>query len=121
MTLGASLQVEALALRGVLDEDEWRAVLLDLTRALGMCAAWEPIVYGYPFEGKGGVGFTCIQPITESFLAVDAWPDHGGAYLVVASCKPFDRAVLLRVLHGAGLVITDGPVTGTLALRRDDE
>lgn len=119
MTLGASLQVVALALRGVLDEEEWRRLLLDITRALGMCAAWEPVSYGYPVEGKGGVGFTLIQPITESFLAVDAWPDHGGAYLVVASCKPFDRAALLRAIREAGLILADETVTGTLALKAD--
>jgi hypothetical protein len=30
-----------------------------------------------------------VLPITESFLALDTWSDHDGAYLFVCSCRPF--------------------------------
>jgi S-adenosylmethionine/arginine decarboxylase-like enzyme len=54
--------------------------------------------YQYPVEGKGGVGFTIFQPITESFMALDAWPDHDGAYLFICSCKDFDKEKVVEYL-----------------------
>lgn len=116
--LGSRLQIAAWTVRGNLNEAAWRRLLLAVVDALKMCPAYEPMTYDYPLDGKGGVGFTVIQPITESFVVVDTWPNHGGAYLVVASCKPFRRSAAVRVLRAAGLHVDRESVEAGLALVR---
>lgn len=82
---------------GERQERHWIAFLNEVARAIGMSAVGDPAVWAYPLHGKGGTGQTFMLPITESFLALDTWPDHGGAYLFVCSCKPFDGAVIDNV------------------------
>jgi hypothetical protein len=87
--LGLRIRTTGFVLRGTLPENRWKQFLYEVTLAIGMAAVGEPIAYNYPLEGKGGVGQTIFLPITESFLALDTWPDHGGAYLFVCSCRAF--------------------------------
>lgn len=75
-------------------ETSWLAFLHSIADAIGMTAIDTPACWTYPVNGKGGQGQTLVLPITESFLALDTWPDHRGAYLFVCSCQPFDSAVI---------------------------
>lgn len=59
----------------------------------------------YPIDGRGGVGFTIFQPITESFIVIDAWPDLGGGYLMICSCKSVHLAVVIGEIETAGFRI----------------
>lgn len=103
--LGKRLFTTGLTLRGRLTVSAWRVFLDELTRAMGMAVAGDPATWYYPLEdGKGGTGMTMIQPITESFLALDTWPDHGGAYLMICSCKSFNLADVDRVCGSHGLI-----------------
>jgi S-adenosylmethionine/arginine decarboxylase-like enzyme len=77
-------------LRGELDEGRWLCFLHTLSEKIGMSAVSPPAVWTYPMHGKGGTGKTFVLPITESFLALDTWPDHDGAFLFVCSCRAFD-------------------------------
>jgi S-adenosylmethionine/arginine decarboxylase-like enzyme len=95
--LGQRMHVFAVVLRGALSEQNWLCFLHDLCETIGMAQAGAPAVWTYPMHGKGGTGKTIVLPITESFLALDTWPDHDGAYLFVCSCKPFDLFVVNRV------------------------
>ena len=79
--------------------DEWEALLLDICRLMQMHPVHKAARFKYPVKGKGGVGFTIVQPITESFLALDAWPDHDGAYLFICSCKEFDKHKVVEFLQ----------------------
>lgn len=81
----------------------WLAFLHSVAEAIGMSAVDTPAVWTYPVNGKGGVGQTIVLPITESFLALDTWPDHRGAYLFVCSCRPFDRFVVDRTARSWGM------------------
>lgn len=95
-----------IVLNGRLSEQDWRAFLADFTKSVGMTTAGEAAVWRYPTsEGKGGVGMTICQPITESFIVIDTWPDHDGAYLHFASCVRFDPATFIAPINRAGLAI----------------
>ncbi len=63
------------------------------------------MVFNYPLDGKGGVGFTYCQPITESMIMVDSWPELGGAYVFVDSCKMFNPWDLIRKLLNDGYLV----------------
>ena len=89
MPLGERMHSAGMVVKGALAEMRWLELLTAVAKAIGMEPVGEPKVWTYPFEGKGGTGMTILLPITESFLALDTWPDHDGAYLFVCSCRPF--------------------------------
>jgi S-adenosylmethionine/arginine decarboxylase-like enzyme len=91
-TLGLRIRSFGLVLKGQLPETRWLQFLSEVALAIGMNAVGDPAVWTYPVDGKGGTGQTIVLPITESFLALDTWPDHDGAYLFVCSCRPFYSA-----------------------------
>jgi S-adenosylmethionine/arginine decarboxylase-like enzyme len=80
-----------LSMRGEREPAEWQALILDICRLMQMHPAHESITCHYPVDGRGGVGFTIFQAITESFIVLDAWPDHQAAYLFICSCQQFDK------------------------------
>lgn len=87
--LGSRMRSFGVVLHGHLSESRWKQFLSEVALAIGMNAVADPAVWTYPIEGKGGCGQTIVLPITESFLALDTWPDHDGAYLFVCSCRSF--------------------------------
>jgi hypothetical protein len=82
------------ALTWMMSAADWRQFLVDATKALGMSPVARTASWKFPLHGAGGTGLTIIQPITESFLVIDTWPDHRGAYLFICSCKPFEPKCL---------------------------
>lgn len=90
-------------LRGALPSPRWMEFLHEVAKAIGMSAVGEPAVWTYPLEGRGGNGQTMLLPITESFLALDTWSDHDGAYLFVCSCRPYYSADIDAVANAFGL------------------
>ena len=108
--LGRRMFFRAIALRGALPiygdrtSPGWLHFLTEAARAMGMSPVGQPAVWEYPLAGgAGGAGQTIIQPITESFLALDTWPDHDGAYLFICSCRPFTADCLKPLLERFGL------------------
>ena len=95
--LGLRIRTFGLVLKGELAQTRWLQFLSEVALAIGMNAVGEPAVWTYPVNGKGGVGQTIVLPITESFLALDTWPDHDGAYLLVCSCRPFSPTDIVTV------------------------
>lgn len=87
--LGLRIRSFGLVLKGQLAETRWLQFLSEVVLAIGMNPVGDTVVRTYPVDGKGGVGLTIFQAITESFLVMDIWPDHDGAYLFVCSCRPF--------------------------------
>lgn len=107
--LGERMHVAGVVLRGELPVTEWQHFLTDLTVVMGMEAVGEPAVCSYPLaNGKGGVGHTIFLPITESFLVVDTWSDHNGAFLFLCSCKPFSLQAVDGVAKEYGLTALKG-------------
>lgn len=95
------------ALLGEVDLSKIEEIVSDITVAIGMnkeglhAAHWK-----YPAFGGGGYGHTYVQPITESFVAVDSWEEHNGLYVFVASCRPFKSVEAVKeVFSKHGLTI----------------
>jgi S-adenosylmethionine/arginine decarboxylase-like enzyme len=76
-------------------------------KEIGVSPVPDATVYSYPVQGKGGVGFTYIQPVTESFIALDCWPETGGAYLIICSCVHFEVKEVAEVLRIFGYEVVD--------------
>jgi S-adenosylmethionine/arginine decarboxylase-like enzyme len=104
--LGRCMYQHSFTLSGVLSEDHWQLFLRTLARAMNMQAVGKPGIWSYPTAGAGGNGQTIVQPITDSFLAVDTWPDHKGAYLVICSCHQFDPHEIILQCKEFGLSVT---------------
>ena len=67
-------------------------------------------LWTFPAFDQGGEGWTFVQPIITSFLALDKWTFLDGTralYLHLVSCKPFDRRVVIREIDAAGLEVVD--------------
>lgn len=93
--LGEQMKVLVMSIKGNIDEEVGERLVEMLVEAIGMNTVPGKSMCKYPVNNKGGVGFTLFQPITESFIALDAWPEIGGAYLIICSCMKFSlRAVL---------------------------
>lgn len=104
--LGRRVYAQNIAVRGLLDVEEWRAFMLDAIRAMDMTPSGEAAIWHYPTEdGKGGNGTTICQPMTTSFMVADVWPDWDGAYLHISSCRRFSVADLVAPMqkHGLGM------------------
>jgi S-adenosylmethionine/arginine decarboxylase-like enzyme len=114
--LGERMFSRGIVLRGKLSCLRWQRFLVEAAEAMGMTAVANPALWNYPIAGAGGNGFTICQPITESFLALDAWPDHDGAYLFICSCKPFAPHCLRDVVARFGLTEDDMTPGETLRL-----
>ena len=104
---GARLWYGLVSVRGEVGEDNGARVVEGVIGVLGMTKAEGSLVSSYPEKGKGGVGYTRFQAITESFIAFDSWPALGGAYLVICSCKPFSIGKVVVFLRLAGLEVVN--------------
>lgn len=119
--LGARMRSFGLVLHGQLTEKQWKEFLVAVCDAIGMYPVGEPAVWTYPLEGKGGTGQTIMLPITESFLVVDTWSDHDGAYLFVCSCREFAMGKVYDVAEEFQLKAsseTDGAFFHQLRLKK---
>lgn len=107
--LGSRMRSFGLVLHGQLTEKQWKEFLTAVCDAIGMYPVGEPTAWTYPLEGKGGTGQTIMLPITESFLIVDTWSDHDGAYLFVCSCREFAMGGILDVADNFSLQASTEP------------
>lgn len=104
--LGARMHCAGIVLHGVLEPAQWLEMLKAITAAIGMQPVAEPAIWSYPTEdGKGGSGQTFVLPISESFLALDTWSDHRGAYLFVCSCRGYFTKDIDDVAKRFGLTV----------------
>ena len=116
-SLGMRMYSQSLVLRGRLTADDWKAFLAECAKAMGMTPIAEASIWEYPVEGKGGSGMTAFQPIVESFIALDTWPDFSGAYLFIASCRKFDVAQLVKPIQRFAIRLDDSGAPVTLRLK----
>ena len=103
--LGRRIWIMDLTVLGKDSEGGWVRFLYGIANALDMALAGTPDVRRYPLDGKGGNGLTIFQPITDSFLALDTWPDHGGVHFTIHSCKEFNASVVLTYIYAQGLKV----------------
>ena len=107
--LGDKLQLSAFTIRGHLTFNNCGKLMDDIITKIGMTVAHGSTVCHYPVAGKGGTGWSIFQPITESFLVLDVWPeaDIPHAFLVVASCKPFKNNDVEEVIIESGFSLSE--------------
>ena len=107
--LGDRLHVSAFTIRGHLTVANCGQLMEDIIRRIGMTTAHGSTVCHYPVSGLGGIGFTIFQPITQSFLVLDCWPeaDIPHAFLVVASCKSFTNKEVEKVIIESGFILSE--------------
>lgn len=111
------MQFAAISIKGDLHNPETIIHLTDIIlSSISMTKASGAVVCTYPFEDKGGVGYTYFQPMTESFITWDIYPELNGGYLFIASCKPFWLMDIIIVLKSNGLKVIECP---TLQLSLD--
>ena len=120
--LGRRMYSRGIVLRGRVGVRTWKALLVAIARAMDMDPVGEAVVWRYPVygrnnEGKGGFGQTIMQPITQSFIVVDTWPDHDGAYLFICSCKRWWPAQLRETIAFYGLYEDQVSAPITLSLK----
>lgn len=102
--LGRKMHSCGIVLKGFLSEDSWKAVIHACVDAIGMTTSGDAAIWRYPTEGgDGGVGITICQPLVESFIVLDVWTDHDGAYLFICSCRPYFTADIDKAAQSFGL------------------
>jgi len=115
-TLGQKMYVAGFAVAGTHSADSMAHALTQIVDLVGMdTAGMPPQIWVYPLpDGRGGKGETICQPLVESFIISDAWPDlaHKGkpmpkTYIILASCLSYDPRVVAAYLTRAV-----GPVLG---------
>jgi hypothetical protein len=89
--LGTKLYVTGYALGGKPTAKQLALILQQTVSFIGMdTAGLPPKIWAYPLNnGQGGLGETICQPLVESFMVADSWPDLDKVYVVLASCRPY--------------------------------
>ena len=103
--LGENMKILSVAIRGNVNEESGQLLVKELVEAIGMTIAPEQLLCRYPVDGKGGFGYTFFQPLTESFIAFDSWPDLCGAYLIMCSCGSLPLTTTLKVIEKHDLTV----------------
>ena len=97
--LGTKMRIAGFGCVGTVAPERLAYLLSQIVALVAMSTGGMlPQIWSYPLpDGRGGVGQTAVQPLVESFLAMDTWPGlkHRGqrvpkVYIVLASCRPFD-------------------------------
>ena len=103
--LGDRLHLTGWIIVGKLDYQNSGYIIASIIDSIGMTPAHGSSLCCYPAGGKGGVGFTVFQPITESFIILDAWPEREipGGYLVIGSCKSYCKEDVAQVFDNLQL------------------
>jgi len=93
--IGDKTYVLMLTFGTTIEQERCTDITKKLLTRIKMTPAHYPTVYDYPYEGKGGAGYTYIQPITESFIIWDVWFGQG-MYLQICSCKHFEIDIICK-------------------------
>ena len=71
-----------------------------LVRKIEMDTVGSAITYCYPLDHKGGgVGVTIFQPIAQSYIAIDTYPEYCHANLHIYSCKKYNHNEVLEFVR----------------------
>jgi hypothetical protein len=119
MILGSHLHQSGFTCYGRFKGPRLAHVLSSLVDFVGMdTAGMEATICEYPLpDGRGGVGVTVFQPLVESFVVADSWPDLEDsqgrpiprAYICLGSCKRYNtEAVSAFLAKELGPVIRQG-------------
>jgi len=100
MKFGENMQLLIVSFVGDLNRGECMDLTIKITETIGLHIPVSCTICDYPTnQGKGGVGFTFFQPITESFIVWDIWSELKGGYLIICSCKLFWVPTVIKILR----------------------
>lgn len=102
---GEKLFLAAFSVKGKLSKSVCEKLTDTIVSSIKLQCIPGRIFYSYPYDGSGGNGFTLIQPITESFIAIDQWEDFNGGYIIICSCKFFESKDIGNILKEYNLKI----------------
>ena len=89
--LGRRMYTADFCLPVLIGEEQGMNIANELATVLEMTPIEHSHTWTYPVgEYKGGWGFTFVQPITESFIAIDSYLNHPACYVMIRSCKQFN-------------------------------
>lgn len=98
MKFGEEITLVAISFTGRVSQALCEKITEEIVNKIGLQCIPGLIRYSYPYEGKGGSGYTLIQPITESMVTWDIWTDLLGGYLIIVSCKKFYKEIVLDIV-----------------------
>jgi len=116
-TLGQNLKVSGYRIQSTASKRRFKLILREIVNLIGMTPAGNPKVWDFPWQpqfwrrlvawvigrkhlpGLGGVGWTIVQPLVESFAVVDYWQAHGHWFLVIGSCRPYEARQVANFLR----------------------
>ena len=116
-TLGLNLKVSGYRIKSTATKKEFRQILHDVVSLIEMTPAGRSKVWDFPWQpsfwsrfaawvvghkhlpGLGGVGWTIVQPLVESFALVDYWEAHGHWFLIIGSCRPYEARQVANFLR----------------------
>ncbi len=108
MELGECMWVAGFKIEGEVGANEAGLIVESLIKAIGLSPAPGVSALYYPTaDGKGGVGTTYFQPITESFIVVDSYPEIKTAHVLISSCVEFSAPVAGKAISEVGFMIRD--------------
>lgn len=89
-SFGKSVFILGVSLSGDMSSDLWESILPELYILTGLRPSHSSSIFDYAEKDFGEyLGYIHVQPIITSFIVLDAWPNLGGGYLHICSCKPF--------------------------------
>ncbi len=109
--LGLNLKVSGYVVKSTANLREFRKILREVVELVGMISAGKVKTWSFPWysrfwyrlfarivwiitgkylPGAGGVGWTIVQPLVESFAVIDYWREHGHWFLILASCNHYE-------------------------------
>jgi len=116
-TLGQNLKVSGYRIQSTASKRRFKMILRDIVNLIGMTPAGKVATWDFPWysqfwrrllatiigrkhlPGLGGVGWTIVQPLVESFAVVDYWQAHGHWFLVIGSCRPYEARQVANFLR----------------------
>jgi hypothetical protein len=98
--LGEQEDLLGFTCHGSPDAPELVSAMIQVIEAIGMTVDGPPDVAHYPnMKGNGGVGCQIYQKLTDSWLICGTWPVLNKTRVVLSSCKPFHREMVISMME----------------------
>jgi hypothetical protein len=134
--LGLSMYVSVFAIKSCPTPEQTKVLLHGLVTHIGMTTGgMSPIVWHYPWNDMGGEGettlvpFLAAQPLMESLsigispgaIVGDAWKEHKGIYIIIASCRPYSVQQVCSYLSNVVGKVVSFSSAPTVSLAGEDK